>query len=172
MDADGRSRSGTVRLAGEPGTSLLSSGNALICFETNYRSTCGCGRTGTLPWGPAAGAFDAGQQLYLPCPAAAAVVTHPRDDVADQHAALRRVRLGVPVWSRPMTSAPPTRAPPIGSVEQDQLSVPLPALRRRNNLRVGRRGSLPDDLRISGVSVAFVGVSIAFVVGRPHRRQD
>ena len=28
---------------------------------------------------------DAGDQLHLPCPAAAAVVAHPGDDVADQH---------------------------------------------------------------------------------------
>jgi hypothetical protein len=31
-------------------------------------------------------------------PAAAAVVPHPVDDIADQHAALRRVRLGEHPW--------------------------------------------------------------------------
>jgi hypothetical protein len=40
------------------------------------------------PHWPAAGALDAGQQLHLPCPAAAAVVAHAGDDVADQHVAL------------------------------------------------------------------------------------
>jgi hypothetical protein len=33
---------------------------------------------------PAAGALDAGEQLYLPGPAAAAVVTHPIENIADR----------------------------------------------------------------------------------------
>ena len=64
-------------------------------------------------------------------------------------------------------SAPPTRALPNRSVEQDQRTVLPPALRprnnrnngrhgRRGNLREGRRGSLQDNLRVSGVSDAFV----------------
>jgi len=73
----------------------------------------------------------------------------------------------------PIDFRAPTRALPSGSVEQDQLSVLLPTLQwrnnrnngRRGNLRVGSRGSLPNGLRVSGVSVAFVGVSVAFVIG-------
>ena len=43
---------------------------------------------------PAGDAFDAGHQLHLPCPAAAAVVPHPLDDLPQLHVALREVRLG------------------------------------------------------------------------------
>ena len=55
------------------------------------------------PYRPAADALDPGQQLHLPCPAAAAIVTHPWNDVPDQHVALLRMRLGVAVWSLPTT---------------------------------------------------------------------
>jgi hypothetical protein len=47
-----------------------------------------------LPHWPAAGALDAGEQFHPARPATAAVVTHLRDDVADPHVALWRVRLG------------------------------------------------------------------------------
>jgi hypothetical protein len=52
--------------------------------------------------------LDAGEQLHLPCQAAAAVVTHPRDDVADQHVALRRrMCLGEhPLLAAPVTGDP------------------------------------------------------------------
>ena len=46
-----------------------------------------------LRTGAAADALDAGKQLRLPCPAAAPVVAHLVDDVADQHGALRGVHL-------------------------------------------------------------------------------
>jgi hypothetical protein len=45
------------------------------------------------PRRPAAGAFDAGQQLHLPCPTAAAVMAHAGDDIADRHIAPLHVRL-------------------------------------------------------------------------------
>jgi hypothetical protein len=61
---------------------------------------------------PTAGALDAGEQLHLPCPAAAAVVPHPVEDVADQHVALRPARLGKhPLLAAPVAGDPqePTR---------------------------------------------------------------
>ena len=42
---------------------------------------------------PAADALDAGEQLRLPCPAAAAVVAHLVEDVADRHVGPREVHL-------------------------------------------------------------------------------
>ena len=45
------------------------------------------------PYRPDADALDAGEQLRLSCPAATAVVRHPRDDVADWHGAPLHMRL-------------------------------------------------------------------------------
>ena len=115
-----------------------------------------------LPHRPAAAALDAGDQLTAP----------PRSSAA---AVVARSRISMSLRSL-WASASPTHDLPIGSIEQDQLSVLLPALPSRNNrnngrhgregnLRDGRRGSLQDGLRVSGVSVAFVGVSVAFVIG-------
>jgi hypothetical protein len=46
------------------------------------------------PHRTAAGALDAGQQLRLPRAAAAAVVAHPVEDVAEQHVAVYQVCFG------------------------------------------------------------------------------
>ena len=70
-------------------------------------TNCGLGDGG---W-PAAGALDAGEQLHLPCPAAAAVVTHPRDDVADQHAAPASYASGRCRMVPALSTSAPRRAP-------------------------------------------------------------
>ena len=55
-----------------------------------------------LPHRPAAGGLDAGEQLHPPCPAAAAVVAHLGDDVADRHSyAVARVCASFSIRSLP-----------------------------------------------------------------------